>query len=194
MKEQVSSFLEKPTTVQFLVSKDYSLVAGMTTFWKSILTSLKKKLVKRLQSYYDPRPSANQSTTLKNGLTLWSVCFVLMYGWRDTITKYNEPLFKLVLWFVLGRGSKKRDRSTTTLGDMNSTSTIFQIFHSTVLLQKWKKTTILNKHVETFFWEKLQRKWNPVDLETLQNVTISLKYQKSSSFIFLLWDLSLYKH
>ena len=29
-----------------------------------------------------------------------------MYVWTDTITRNNEPLFKLVLWFVLGRGSK----------------------------------------------------------------------------------------
>ena len=28
-----------------------------------------------------------------------------MYGRTDTITRNNEPLFKLVLWFVLGRGS-----------------------------------------------------------------------------------------
>ena len=28
-----------------------------------------------------------------------------MYGRTDTFTRNNEPLFKLVLWFVLGRGS-----------------------------------------------------------------------------------------
>ena len=58
----------------------------------------------RLESYNDPRPSINQSTSLKSGLTLWSVCFVLygrMCGRTDTITRNNEPLFKL----VLGRGS-----------------------------------------------------------------------------------------
>ena len=58
----------------------------------------------RLESYNDPRPSTNQSTSLKSGLTLWSVCFVF-YRRTDTITRSNEPPFKLVLWFVLGRGS-----------------------------------------------------------------------------------------
>ena len=30
-------------------------------------------------SYNDPRPSTNESTTLKNFWTLWSVCFVCIY-------------------------------------------------------------------------------------------------------------------
>ena len=29
----------------------------------------------------------------------------VLYGQTDTITRNSEPLFKLVLWFVLGRGS-----------------------------------------------------------------------------------------
>ena len=33
----------------------------------------------RLESYNDPRLTTNQSTRLKNGLTLWSVCFVRTY-------------------------------------------------------------------------------------------------------------------
>ena len=41
-------------------------------------------------------------------LTLWSVCFVLYVctdGRTDTINRNNEPLFKVVLCFGLGRGS-----------------------------------------------------------------------------------------
>ena len=56
----------------------------------------------RLESYNDPRPSTNQSTSLKSGWILWSVCFVLyvrMYGQTDTFTRNNESL---VLWSVLG--------------------------------------------------------------------------------------------
>ena len=69
-------------------------------------------MLTRLGSYNDSRPSTNQSTCLKSGLTLLSVCFVRTYVTyvrkyvqTDTITRNNEPLFKLVLWFVLGRGS-----------------------------------------------------------------------------------------
>ena len=64
----------------------------------------------RNKTWVDPRPSTNQSTILRYGLTLWSVRYIRTYvrtnGRTDTITKNNEPLFKLVLWFVLGRGSK----------------------------------------------------------------------------------------
>ena len=37
----------------------------------------------RLKSYNDPRPSTNQSISLKNGLTLWSMCFVRTYVCTD---------------------------------------------------------------------------------------------------------------
>ena len=40
----------------------------------------------------------------KKGLTLWTVWFVL-YVRTYAITWNNEPLFKLEVWFVLGRGS-----------------------------------------------------------------------------------------
>ena len=94
------------------------------------ILSREEKSKIRLESYNDPRPSTNQSTSLKSGLNLWSVCLVLYvltyvrtYGrmdvWTDTINRNNEPLFKLVLWFVLGSGSKNmridlRCRSTAT--------------------------------------------------------------------------------
>ena len=35
--------------------------------------------------------------------------YVRMYGRTDTINRNNEPLFKLMLWLVLGRGSKIED-------------------------------------------------------------------------------------
>ena len=63
--------------------------------------------IARLESYNDPRPSTNHSTGLENGLAflIGLICLVRMYARTDTITKNNEPLFQLVLWFVLERGS-----------------------------------------------------------------------------------------
>ena len=67
------------------------------------------KKTTRLESYNDPRPS----TILKSGLIFdrfvlfCTYVYVRTYVRTDTITRNNEPLFKLVLWFVLGRGSKK---------------------------------------------------------------------------------------
>ena len=61
----------------------------------------RKKEITRLESYNDPRPSTNQNTSLKSGLIFDR--FVLFC--TNTITRNNEPLFKLVIWFVLGRGS-----------------------------------------------------------------------------------------
>ena len=72
---------------------------------ENMLTFLKLLILTRLESYYDPSPSTNQSTSLKSGLTLSSFAYVRMFIRTDTITRNNEPLFKLVLWFVLGRGS-----------------------------------------------------------------------------------------
>ena len=61
--------------------------------------------ITRLESYNDPRPSTNQSTSLKSGLIFdWFVLFCTD-GRTDTITRNNEPPFKLVLCFVLKRGS-----------------------------------------------------------------------------------------
>ena len=59
----------------------------------------------RLESYNDPRPSTNQSTSFKRGLIFDRFVLFCTYVRTDTITRNNESLFKLVLWFVLGRGS-----------------------------------------------------------------------------------------
>ena len=60
---------------------------------------------------FDPRPSTNQSTSLKSGslfLVMVSVC-PCVCNVRTYKTKQPDqrvkPLFKLVLWLVLGRGS-----------------------------------------------------------------------------------------
>ena len=44
---------------------------------------LLKISISRLESYNDPHPSTNQSTSLKSGLTLRSVCFVCTYVLTD---------------------------------------------------------------------------------------------------------------
>ena len=55
-------------------------------------TGCSVETITRLESCNDPRPSTNQNTSCTDGRT-------------DTITRNNEPLFKLVLWFFLGRGT-----------------------------------------------------------------------------------------
>ena len=58
----------------------------------------------------DPRPSTNQSTSLKNGSLFLVMVSIRTYVRTYVRTKQNKPikikpLFKLVLWLVLGRGS-----------------------------------------------------------------------------------------
>ena len=88
-----------------------NLLNNLIEFWISSDVKLRHSYsLPKIISYktwviqWSTRPSTNQSTSMKSGLTLWSVCFVL-YGRSDTITRNNESLFKLVLWLVLGRGS-----------------------------------------------------------------------------------------
>ena len=53
----------------------------------------------------DPRPSTNQSTSLKSGsLFLVMVSDRTYVGTKHTDKKV-KPFFKLVLWLVFGRGS-----------------------------------------------------------------------------------------
>ena len=64
-----------------------------------------------VRKFFDPRPSTNQSTSLKSGslfLVMVSVRpYIRMYVQNKTkqTDQTVKPLFKLVIWLVLGRGS-----------------------------------------------------------------------------------------
>ena len=58
-----------------------------------------KKRDKTLESYNDPRPRINQSIEKWfNSLIVVFFTYVRTYVRTDTITRDNEPLFKLVLF------------------------------------------------------------------------------------------------
>ena len=72
------------------------------------VSSSSRKYHTRLESYNVSRPSTKQSTSFKSGIIFDRFvlfCTYVHYIRTYTITRNNEPLFKLVLWFVLGRGS-----------------------------------------------------------------------------------------
>ena len=54
---------------------------------------------------FDPSPSTNQSTSLKSGSLFLVMVSVRTYVQNKTNRSKINPLFKLVLWLVLGRGS-----------------------------------------------------------------------------------------
>ena len=73
----------------------------------------REKCYIRLEPYNDPRSSSNQSTSLKSGLTLWSVCFVLYVRTLHTDGRTPSPEI-MMFWFVLGRGLKNRSHWWST--------------------------------------------------------------------------------
>ena len=68
----------------------------------------------------------NQSTSLKSGL-IFDRFVLFCFVRTDTITRNNEPLFKLVLWFVLGRGSIE---NPTKCSKNTSSFNIFTLDHN----------------------------------------------------------------
>ena len=74
--------------------------------------------------------------------------YVRMYGRTDTINRNNEPLFKLVLWLVLGRGSTRHVYRQCTCNVIPSTrpivtpvaNIVFQLFCFS-RIEKLERTT-----------------------------------------------------
>ena len=52
--------------------------------------------------FFDPRPSTNQSTSLKSGSLFLVIVSVRPYKTKQTDQRVKS-LFKLVLWLVIGR-------------------------------------------------------------------------------------------
>ena len=105
-----------PTTISKSIGNQFTefIVDFIIFFWQNFLIcgintdgSIEKKVLllviqirfcchsviiikTRLESYNDPRPSTNQSTSLKNGLTHWSVCFVRTYAYVCTDGHHHQ--------------------------------------------------------------------------------------------------------
>ena len=104
-------------------------------------------------------------------------CFVRTYvrmHWRaDTITRNNEPLFKIVLWFVLGRGSIHGDEFMKC------------IFSRKLKLQKTNSTKKAFKEICRYSWLRWEFK-KSFDVFTLfsaetDQMTFFLRFSKWST-------------
>ena len=102
--------------------------------------------------FIDPRPSTNQSTSLKSGSLFLVMVSVRTYKTKQTDQRV-KPLCKLVLWLVLGRGSLY-DSSLVWKFNFGSEKHLDWMLFSYCKSVRWNKEYIAQKSSSNLFWSK----------------------------------------